>query len=69
MDAIHLLSATEIIRRIKMKELSAAEVMVAHLNHIDKINPVINALTQRIPPEECLKRAKEIDKSIASKKI
>ncbi|AAU28417.1 TPA: amidase [Legionella pneumophila] len=68
MDAIHLLSATEIIRRIKMKELSAAEVMVAHLNHIDKINPVINALTERIPPEECLKQAKEIDKSISSKK-
>lgn len=68
MDAIHQLSATEIIRRIHVKELSAEEVMLAHLDHIDKVNPVINALTERVDPEECLRQAKEVDKAIASKK-
>lgn len=64
----HEFTATEILNLIKKKEVSAEEIMLDHLNHIEKINPIINALTQRFNPEECLKQAKEIDKLIANKK-
>lgn len=65
---IHELTAIDILYLIRKKEVSAEEVMSAHLNHIEKINPVINALTQRFNPEECLEQAKEVDKLIANKK-
>lgn len=68
MENIHYLTASQIIHLIKTKEISAEEVMLAHLEHIEKINPMINALTQRVPPEECLKQAKEVDENIAHKK-
>ena len=45
MDNIHQLTALEIIQHIQKKALSAKEVMLAHLEQIEKINPVVNALT------------------------
>ncbi|WP_412754196.1 amidase [Legionella donaldsonii] len=68
MDNIHQLTALEIIRHIQKKALSAKEVMLAHLEQIEKINPVVNALTQRFTPEECLQQAVYVDKAIAAKK-
>lgn len=68
MEKIHELTATRILNLIKKKEVSAEEIMLVHLEHIEKINPIINALTQRFNPEECLKQAKEVDQLIADKK-
>ena len=47
-------------------KLSAEEVMQAHLDRIQIINPSINALIQRVDPEECLRASRRIDESIAN---
>jgi amidase len=38
------LAASELARRIRSKDLSAAEVMEAHLAQIDRVNPAVNAI-------------------------
>ena len=38
------LSAVEMARLIRAKELSAREVVAAHLRRIDEINPTLNAI-------------------------
>ncbi len=68
MDSVYYLTATQLLELIKNKKLSAEEVMRAHLNRIEKINPVINALTQRTDPDECIKQAREIDNHISLNK-
>ncbi len=65
---IHELTATELLNLIKKREASATEIMQAHLDQIEKINPKINAFTQRFDPDECLKQAKDVDKLIANNK-
>ena len=37
--------ATELVRLIRQKEVSVREVMEAHLSQVDRINPVVNAIT------------------------
>ena len=37
-------TATELVRRIRARELSAVEVMEAHLAQIDRVNPKVNAI-------------------------
>ncbi len=41
---ICFLPAGELARRIRAKELSAAEVMEAHLAQIERVNPKVNAI-------------------------
>src|ERR1700730_5757391 len=41
---ICFMPATELVRKIRSKELSAAEVMTAHLNQIARVNPKVNAI-------------------------
>ena len=43
-DALCDLSAVELASRIKRKEVSAREVMAAHLARIDRVNPKVNAI-------------------------
>src|SRR5690242_19976384 len=41
---ICFLTATELVRRMHRKDLSAREVLDAHLRQIDRINPQVNAI-------------------------
>jgi Asp-tRNA(Asn)/Glu-tRNA(Gln) amidotransferase A subunit family amidase len=45
------LTATELARCVRAKELSVVEMMEAHLTQIARINPQVNAVV-RFPPEE-----------------
>ncbi len=58
------LPATEIAKLIKNKELSATEVMEAHLAQIDRINPDLNAIVTLLP-ERALEGAKAADEKQA----
>jgi len=43
------LTAVELVRRIRSREVSAREVMDAHLEQIDRINPKLNAIITYLP--------------------
>lgn len=58
---IYYLSSCSLIQAMKSGELSALEVMEEHLNRIEKMNPLLNGLVQRLPREECLKQALQAD--------
>ncbi len=68
MKEIYYTSASEIVSLIKKRELSAVEVMRAHLERIDKVNPLVNGLVQQFPREVCLEQAREADRKVAEKK-
>ncbi|MBI3244920.1 MAG: hypothetical protein HYZ50_00255 [Deltaproteobacteria bacterium] len=38
------LTATDLVRRIRRKEISCREVMAAHLARIERVNPKVNAI-------------------------
>jgi len=54
---ICFLPATELTRRIRAKELSATEVMEAHLTQIERVNPKVNAIVTFLP-EQALEQAR-----------
>ncbi|GGA28162.1 amidase family protein [Neptunicoccus cionae] len=65
MSELWTLSATEIAAKIRNKDLSACEVTKAHLERIDAVNPVLNAVVQHMP-EEALSAAAAVDADIAA---
>jgi len=64
---ICFLTALEITRRIRAKELSATEVMEAHLAQIERVNPKVNAIVTFLP-EQALKKARAADEALANGK-
>lgn len=58
-------SATALVRLLRAKQLSARELMSAHLRRIERVNPRINALVALLPPERCLALADEADRRLA----
>ena len=56
--------ATELVRLIRQKEVSVREVMEAHLSQVDRINPVVNAITT-YHPEQALDQATKADEVIS----
>lgn len=64
---ICFLTATEIAQRIRAKELSATEVMEAHLRQIERINPTVNAIVTFLP-EQALEQARAADDAFAKGK-
>jgi amidase len=58
------LSATELVRRIAAKEVSASEVMAAHLARIERVNPRLNAIVT-LHAEEALASARRADEAQA----
>src|ERR1700738_908127 len=58
------LPAAELVRRITRKEVSAAEVMAAHLERIERINPVLNAIVT-LHAQEALASARRADEAQA----
>ncbi len=65
-EEVCFLSACRLIEAMKNKKLSALEVMTAHLNRIEKLNPILNGLIQQFPRDDCLKLASFADKELAS---
>ncbi len=63
-EEICFLTATELARRVRERELSAVEVMEAHLARIDRINPRVNAIVTLLP-ERAMERARAADGALA----
>jgi len=59
------LSATELTRLIRTREVSCEEVMRAHLEQIERVNPMVNAIVTLLP-ERALDGARMADAAIAS---
>ncbi len=59
------MSARELAARIHAREISAREVMRAHLDRIARINPRVNAIVSKLPDEACLALADEADRRLA----
>jgi len=60
------LSATELTRLIRTREVSCEEVMRAHLEQIERVNPMVNAIVTLLP-ERALDGARMADAAIASR--
>ncbi len=59
-------SARELSDRIHQKDVSAREVMEAHLAQIEKINPQIDAIVSMIDPDEAIQQAIDKDRDLAT---
>ena len=63
-DELCRLSATELLRRIRSKDVSAREVMEVHLARIDRVNPRLNAIVT-LHADEALAAARAADEALA----
>ena len=59
-------SARELSERVHKKDVSAREVMEAHLAQIEKVNPQVNAIVSMLAPEKALEQAIDKDRDLAS---
>ncbi len=63
MAELNDLSAHEQVRRIKAREVSARELLDAHLNRIDERNPELNAIVA-LDTEIATRRAEAVDRAL-----
>jgi amidase len=63
-ESLCFLSAVDLAELIATRQLSAAELVAAHLEQIARTNPAVNAIVTLVP-EQALVRAREIDESLA----
>ena len=54
-------SARELAALLRRRELSARELMAAHLARIERINPTINAIVAKLDDDACLTLADGAD--------
>ena len=64
MDELCYLSAATLARRIRDRQLSSEEVVQAHLQRIENVNPRLNAVVQ-LAGEQALKDARAADAALA----
>jgi amidase len=64
---ICFLTATELARRIRVKDLSAREVMRSHLAQIERFNPKLNAIVTLLP-EQAVHQATAADEALADRR-
>ena len=57
-------TATKMAQRIRDKEVSCLEVMQAHLQQIEQINPTVNAIITLLP-DRAIEGARAADDAIA----
>jgi amidase len=55
-------SARRLVTAMRTRELSAVEVLTAHLERIDRINPQLNAIVSMVP-EQALAQARKADQA------
>ena len=63
-EEICFLPAHELVRRIRSRELSAVEVMDAHIAQIERVNPAVNAIVTFLP-EQARAGARAVDVALA----
>lgn len=61
---ICFLTAREMARRMRAKDLSARETLSAHLIQIERVNPKVNAIVTLIA-DQAIERAGQLDGSLA----
>jgi amidase len=61
---ICFMTANELVRRIRAKELSVKEVMEAHLAQVERVNPKVNAIVTRVPYEKIMSRVRAAEEAI-----
>src|SRR5690348_14400354 len=66
-DDLCFAGARELARRIHDGEVSAREVMTAHLRQIARLNPRLNAIVAKLGDEECLALADAADRKRAGR--
>ena len=62
---ICFLTATELIRRIRAKEVSVREVVEAHLTQIERVNPKVNAIVTHRNLSDVIDEADAADAALA----
>ncbi|MBW2412186.1 MAG: amidase, partial [Deltaproteobacteria bacterium] len=62
---ICFMTAGELVQKMISGDLSAVEVMKAHLAQIERINPVVNAIVTLLP-EQAMEQAKAADEALAN---
>ena len=62
------LPATELVHRLRKKEVSAREVLSAHLAQIERVNPKVNAIVTLVA-EQALEAANRMDVAITRGEI
>ena len=60
---INFMTAVDMAKRIRSKDVSCAEVMRAHIEQIDRVNPKVNAIVT-YHPEQALEGAKAADAAL-----
>jgi amidase len=63
---ICFMTAKELADLIRTRQLSAREVMAAHLERINRLNPKVNAIVAKLDDEACLALADAADERAAS---
>jgi amidase len=58
------LNATELVRRMRRKEISAREVLDAHLRQIEAVNPKVNAIVTLVA-DQAREQARHLDEEAA----
>jgi len=62
---ICFMTATDLRRGLRAGTFSAREIMQAHLDQIDRVDPVVNAVVTRVPNDDALTLADAADAVIA----
>lgn len=65
MPELTTLSATNLLKGIKNKTHSCAEIMSAYLEKVDQVNPCLNAIVQRLDKDIAMQLAKAADQRLA----
>src|SRR3954452_10782166 len=68
MSSICSLPAVELARRIRAKELSARDVVGAHLTQIERVNPGVNAIVTLVA-DQAMERASAADEELAHGRV
>ncbi len=63
-QSLCFLPATDLAAMIRRKEISCEELMKVHLDQIDRINPMVNAIVTLLP-DQAMQGARAADRSIA----
>ena len=63
-DTLTGLSAVDLAALLRHKEVSAREVLEAHLRQVDRMNPTVNAIVT-LDAEQAMRRAEHADREIA----
>ena len=58
------MTAREQARLVRDREVSARELMAAHLDRIARINPQVNAIVAKLDDERCLTLADDADRAL-----